>query len=653
MMKRALTDRYLLPPVLALALAIPAAPAVAIGPRTTWAEAREAAQLLPELVASAPAGPLRDYLEQVAQSGPEHSATAANAVRVARDMESAAAERRVLLHYAVPAMSVLQRLPDAYPIDGTANGEVRILAARDEYEPGSFVLFAFRDIDSVVLNVSELRSAEGRTFPAAELDLTVIKVWYQNGNGWYSYFADPGLKLTPELLLHDETLIEVDREKKANFARVDYPEGSEYRWISAPRYMEDSGATDNDFKALTLPFADADTIRPVTLKAGEFKQFFITARVGKDCPEGLYRGKIGLEAGGESIGEIPVALRVLPIALPAPKTYFDRDRDFVVALMGQTFFEKQAGGDTERARRIRLALLENQRRHNVLHSRVRPDDPAAIEDLKTAGMSTDVVLSNPGVTWYGMHWGGRYNYDQLMDGRRSAESDAQHYMAHIGHTRVILKYADEPGANFVAMARNLFPAYLNYDFMVGTAGHAQIFNKAGYMWRAIASGCFPEADETGKSPEAFNEMRADGYTGFYAGQHNGVENPQYVRRQHGMLSYLNNWSMIDNYEFGYATWSDPSTGLYKPMNLAYPTSKGPVDTLAWEGFREGIDDMRYATRLMQLADEAEAGDDLAFKLAGRKARQYLALVDPEEADLDELRYAMIDKILALQKLAGE
>ena len=72
--------------------------------------------------------------------------------------------------------------------------------------------------------------------------------------------------------------------------------------------------------------------------------------------------------------------------------------------------------------------------------------------------------------------------------------------------------------------------------------------------------------------------------------------------------------------------------------------------LAWEGFREGIDDMRYATLLMQLADKGEKSRDLKFKIAGRKAKQYLALVDPEEVDLVELRMAMIDKILKLKKL---
>jgi hypothetical protein len=630
-------------------------PAQATVPKITNAQKTQALGKLPALIETTAAGPMKDYLAKVMGLANRSPVAVVNAVRVAEDQKGSAGQPAVV-HYVVPAMSVLQRLPDAYPVDGQAGGELRIIAAKDEYEPASFQLLAFKDFKSVQLNVSDLKSKDGKVFPAKNLDLTVIKVWYQNGNGWYSYFSDVGLKLTPELLLHDENLIRVDREKKANFARVDFPEGSEYRWISAPRYMEDSRKSDNEFRHSSYPFADAKTMQPDSLTAGEFKQFFLTAHVAEDCPAGIYRGTISLKAAEKNVGEIPVAIRVLPFTLPAPKTYFDRDRDFVVTLMGgvytpKCFFLKRVGGDEKAARRLCLAVLKNQRRHNILHTKVERNAPEDFELLKEAGFSTNAVLTTPVLPWLGMNWGGRYNYEQLMKGRLAAKEDAAYFVKHLGHTNVIMKYADEPPTNFVVMARNLFPEYLNYDFMVGTAGHNQVFNKAGYVWRYIASGSMPEADTMSKTPEWFNNVGAEGYTGFYAGQHNGVENPQYVRRQHGILSYLKNWSMIDNYEFGFNTWSDSSKGLYKPMNLAYPTSEGAVDTLAWEGFREGVDDMRYATKLMQLADQGEKSKDLAFKIASRKAKHYMALLIPEEADLNELRLAMVDKILQLQALA--
>ncbi|MBP8789015.1 MAG: hypothetical protein KBH41_16400 [Azonexus sp.] len=77
----------------------------------------------------------------------------------------------------------------------------------------------------------------GQALPASALDLKFVKVWYQNGNAWWSYFGDSGVRLCPELLVNDEDLIRVDTEKKANYARLVEPDGRrhEHSAIAAPR----------------------------------------------------------------------------------------------------------------------------------------------------------------------------------------------------------------------------------------------------------------------------------------------------------------------------------------------------------------------------------------------------------------------------------
>ena len=132
--------------------------------------------------------------------------------------------------WSVPAMSGVQRLPDAIPADGEQRGTVRIVAARGEYEPGSFVVRPRVDLGKVQPVVGKLVNEKGDVFPADNLDLTVVKVWYQNKNGWFSYFADTGMKLCPELLLHDEDLIRVDTAKEANYARITDADGKTAEW---------------------------------------------------------------------------------------------------------------------------------------------------------------------------------------------------------------------------------------------------------------------------------------------------------------------------------------------------------------------------------------------------------------------------------------
>ena len=199
--------------------------------------------------------------------------------------------------WAVPAMSGVQRLPDAIPEDGEKGGTVRIVAARGEYEPGSFVIRSDVDLGKVQPVVGKLVNEKGDVFPADALDLTVVKVWYQNRNGWFSYFGDTGAKLCPELLLHDEDLIRVDTAKEANYARITASDGrvSEW-WLNPPRLLNaryyDHFVPTTAFPSMRPGFADAKTIQPVALDKDVSKQFILTAHVKSSIPAGVYRGTI-------------------------------------------------------------------------------------------------------------------------------------------------------------------------------------------------------------------------------------------------------------------------------------------------------------------------------------------------------------------------
>ena len=64
-------------------------------------------------------------------------------------------------HWAVEPISTIQRLPDAIPSDGEKGGVVRIVAAQDEYEPGSFVVRSDEDLGKVTLELGEFKRDQG------------------------------------------------------------------------------------------------------------------------------------------------------------------------------------------------------------------------------------------------------------------------------------------------------------------------------------------------------------------------------------------------------------------------------------------------------------------------------------------------------------
>ena len=602
---------------------------------------------LPEVTASAKGAALRTHLQWHAKPAtPAARLAAVNAARVALDVTNVTVQAP-FIHYAVPPMSEYQRLPDLYPVDGEAGAPVRIVAAQDEYEPGAFTIYPLADLGKVAFSLTPFRNAEGKVFPTAQLDLKLLKVWYQNRNAWYSYFGDTGFKLVAELLLNDEDLILVDEEKEANYARLTAPDGTvTTQWLNPPRQMDVRFPwhyrRTHIFAPMRPDFADAATLQPVALNNGRFTTFFLTAHVTTNTAPGLYTGSVRLTRQNAAIGEIPVTIRVLPFVLPAPKCYFDTDKDFLTAsysYISLGMIMEENGGDLALARRQLREVLRNQVTHNQLVHWVRGDRDREtrlmIDTMREVGMRTDVLLGGLGV----QHSGGQV-------GRESAARRAgQWFDQVVGHRNLYIGYGDEPGSAWLVGARPIYEAYQRAGFKFIIAGGDSVFYKAGYLydWHNVAK--WPENDS---STRIWNEV-GNAHVAWYATMHVGPENPAFNRRQYGLANYLANYSATCNYAHHFGPYNDDRM-TYRPMVLAYGVYGGVLDTIQWEGYREGIDDIRYATALKRLAQKAAKSPNIETRYAGNKALQYMATLSRTEGDLQTVRYEMIDRILALSEM---
>lgn len=101
----------------------------------------------------------------------------------------------------------------------------------------------------------------------------------------------------------------------------------------------------------------------------------------------------------------------------------------------------------------------------------------------------------------------------------------------------------------------------------------------------------------------------------------------------------------------------PSPPYYKEHNMVYRTKSGVIDTIQWEGYREGVDDVRYVTTLLKKIEEAEKSKDAKIREVALEAKEYLEElkkgdVNHPKVDLDAVRLKMISYILKLS-LGGE
>jgi hypothetical protein len=566
---------------------------------------------------------------------------------------------RPLTGYAVPAISNEKRLPDRLPRDGYPSDRLPVVGARGEIVPASFVLVAKTTFPAVRLDVADLRNGEA-AIPADALDLRVVKCWFQGGTAWHSYFADPDRRvLVPELLLHDENLIRVDHETRENYLRVDDPAGSRYLWVSYPQQAR--GAL-NVFNHAEEPVADAPALQPVRLEAGAGKQFWLTVRIPESAAPGLYTGAIAIRAGDQLLGAMQVNLRVLPFVLPAPKTYHDLNADFVTMLYNHSQLDIHAellGDDREAAGRKVLAELKNQRDHNVtsllLHrsgSRDYTSTSTAARQfalMREAGMSTDPIFGYLLV----YNWDLLYRY--LQAGQTIPPGKWRNLVDHadgqidlvrqtLGHANIYGVGWDEPGRSVLQAQLPLFALLHDRGLGIYSTGKDSHLTFAGFNEDIVN---YPGHPFKAESARKWHAIGARIFS--YAGPHTGPENPDFIRRTHGLQLYKADYDGSANYRYyGYRqnTWNDFENGQYR-ICFVYPTREGIVDTLHWEGFREAIDDIRYATKLRQKAFEAIAGGGAEARYTGKKALQYLATLDEHNADLNTVRLEMIDHILKL------
>lgn len=549
-----------------------------------------------------------------------------------------------LAWYAVPPLSNIQRLTDQYPIDGEAVAPLRIVACRDEFEPASFVIYPFADSSKCTITATDLRTTDGKTIKAGDVDIKLVKIWYQDGNGWYSYFNDCGLKLCPELLLNDENLVKVDTEKQANFIRVNLKGGDEYIWVSPPN------AIDPDFNTRTEPVADAATLQPVALEAGAFKQFMVTVKVGKDAAPGLYTGSIRLAADGSAAVDVPVRLKVLPYLLPDPKTYYDIEADFYTMLYcvpGMTGYFDMNGRDRERSDAKQYRRLKDQYDHNVRYPLYfglwngygnLPFVENALKQAKEIGMKLDPFFE-------AYSCAGGNAAEKAFAVKRQAKIATEEFKRILGHTNIYPAGGEEPGPSSVVASRNGWKAAHEAGNMVLCNGQDRRYF-CGYADDFRVGGGFASLRE------ADFMHRIKGKIGNYAGPHTGPENPDYMRRMHGMNLYKKDYDMMYNYGYVEGSWNDLHGYCYR-ITLVYETRDGFIDTLPWEGIREGIDDIRYATLLQQLAEKAVSEGkqkDVEKYYTGRKALQFLACVNEENCDLDAVRLEMIKHIMAIDEV---
>ncbi len=561
------------------------------------------------------------------------------------------------VYFPVQAMSGIMRVPSVLPSDAQPGNNIEVIAAPGEFEPASFVIYPFGDVEKLELKTSDLSGKAGR-IPSSSVDIRIVKCWYQGHSAWHRYVPTYGWPwvLTPELLLHDESLIKVTVETNrhvTNYIRVDWPEGPEYMWV---REHAQPGAPAPKLPSKlfpeVFPVRDSPVLLPATLTRNETKQFWITVRVPDDQPAGVYSGEINLSADGQPLPPIKLSVRVLPFKLPMPKTYYDSNKDFYAAFMGggrlRGASEKEPGPNTRTEAQL-LAEFKNRLEHNDYHALVHIQR-RYLELRKEAGLDIPPLINIAGGVESGLFFergkDGQKEYDIY---RKNVSSNIAMAKEIFGHHDVFIVGLDEAPRWHVRRQVPFWRIAQEEGARVYATGDDSNFLEAGHVQDWLNRSGRPSGIEAAKW------HNVGGIITMYAAPFAGAENPHMFRLCHGLILYKSDYDGSSNYilyeKRGGFVWDEYYPDDYRSFCVVYPTIDGLIDTLAWEGYREAIDDVKYATLMKTLAEEALRGSDIKARRIARRALHWFETCPVGDANLDAVRRKMIEYILELKGLA--
>jgi len=329
--------------------------------------------------------------------------------------------------------------------------------------------------------------------------------------------------------------------------------------------------------------------------------------------------------------------------LPKPMTYRDPDKEFLTFMYTYLSFHhlKQFNGnDRKLAEKQMVAILKDWAEHGNVMPSYREDLFPHPEFAKAAGCDMNhlhFIVNAFHVQMYGNP------AEMKFYMRRLTESMAEKF----GKCKdVVVTTGDEYSLDWLFHVRKGAKLFQEAGFRVQGNGMDTVAHGA-YFIDVYNPAIRPDM---GSSAAAFwyNDVNPHSDFGWYGNMHVGVENPAWCRRMYGLAPYRAGFTCNYNYAHHLDGWNDLIGSGYKPMNFVYGSGTGCIDTISFEGFREGLDDIRYATLLQRLARPLLTSKNIDAVYAARKAMQCLADLDHDDYNITAARLEIIRHILKLR-----
>jgi len=526
---------------------------------------------------------------------------------------SAVQDTSTMETYPLDPVSTTKILPTTFPLPTAAGRSLSIQASRGQFEPTSFIIRSGNNaLSGIQISASDLTGTGQQKIPAGAVDIRLVKCWYQSGDGviWKNKTV-----LTPELLLRDDALVRVDTVNQMNYLKVSLNGTEQYIDISSPNAVFPDNAI----------IKDADTLQPFNLDAHTNKQVWVTVHVPVGATSGDYSGNIQITVPGEQTVTLTLNVTVLPFDLPQPAMeYSIYYRGTLSATAPKVVSSEGKTADQY------LAEMINMRDHGIvsptLYQGLDSLVKQALDIRKQVGIAGDSLYTFRPNT-------GNATDAASLTALSTKVSQWQALGAQYGYKNTYIYGIDEAKGDVLASERTAWETVKSSGAKVFVACYTDAVDIVGDLLdlAVLAYGYYPAT---------VDKWHAQGKRVFiYAKPMVGLEDPFIYRQNYGLALWLAGYDGVMDYAYQHAygnIWNDfdnnPNYPTYRDMVFAYPTTNGVIDTIQWEGFRQGVDDVRYLTALLNRQDKATV-------------KQWLDGQLKSNSDLGSVRKAIINKII--------
>ncbi|AKB61310.1 hypothetical protein MSMAP_1325 [Methanosarcina mazei SarPi] len=378
-----------------------------------------------------------------------------------------------------------------------------------------------------------------------------------------------------------------------------------------------------------LPVRDSTTLQPVTVPKGYNKQFWVILKVPFNASSGNYSGKIIIESNTRIIQELKLNLQVLPIELS--KT----NMEYSLFYRGK-ITENGSISSEEKTTAQFTAEIQNMYDHGITNPTIYPyiGSYGLFQTHETAMCKELSIRQNIGLDNTRLYFCGYVLPDTIKH--------FKDLFAQYGVVDIYQYGPDEQDINitesrdYITSVHNSGGKYFVAEWIKSYAESVpDVLDLviAGNIW-----------------PDVVDSYHSYGHKIFlYNCPQTVPEYPHTFRLNYGLLLWQKNYDGTMDYAYQHSfgdIWNDFDSPICRDHVFAYPTMDGVIDTIQWEGFREGVDDVRYLTTLQnKIALAKSEGKNTS------EAENYLANLKNSSLssmDLDEVRGQIIYYTLSLQ-----